>query len=196
MLDCLSFRINTPTPHTFLSMYKQALALQPRTCALASYLVVSARGVLKPECRSPAAAPLGFAQPPLPHLQASGVPHVAGLRPTVPVVVLSCPNLQLPTVRLLPPAGRVHPTFLCHPPPPPPSTALQELAMLEYDLLRFSPSHVASAATLLAQLYLSDTQSVRQVAGGWLGVRDAGNAAQPPLPCGGPALWKLPLLKL
>ncbi|PSC70498.1 Peptide chain release factor 1 [Micractinium conductrix] len=74
VLDCLSFRINTPTPHTFLSMYKQALALQPRTCALASYLV--------------------------------------------------------------------------------------ELAMLEYDLLRFSPSHVASAATLLAQLYLSDTQSV------------------------------------
>ena len=42
ILDCLSFRINTPTAHTFLSMYKQALALQPRTCALASYLTVSA----------------------------------------------------------------------------------------------------------------------------------------------------------
>lgn len=41
MLDCLSFRINTPTAHTFLSMYKQALSLQPRTCALASYLAVS-----------------------------------------------------------------------------------------------------------------------------------------------------------
>jgi hypothetical protein len=42
ILDCLSFRINAPTTHTFLSMYKQALALQPRTCALASYLAVSA----------------------------------------------------------------------------------------------------------------------------------------------------------
>lgn len=40
VLDCLSFRVNAPTAHTFLSMYKQALGLQPRTCALASYLVV------------------------------------------------------------------------------------------------------------------------------------------------------------
>lgn len=43
VLDCLSFRINTPTAHTFLSMFKQALALQPRACALASYLTVGGR---------------------------------------------------------------------------------------------------------------------------------------------------------
>lgn len=46
VLDCLAFRINTPTAHTFLSMYKQALGLQPRTCALASYLAVSAPSIL------------------------------------------------------------------------------------------------------------------------------------------------------
>lgn len=74
VLDCLAFRINTPTAHTFLSMYKQALGLQPRTCALASYLA--------------------------------------------------------------------------------------ELALLEYDLQSYRPSQVASAATLMAQLYLGDTQSL------------------------------------
>ncbi|KAL4446358.1 hypothetical protein ABPG77_003165 [Micractinium sp. CCAP 211/92] len=74
VLDCLSFRVNTPTAHTFLSMYKQALGLQPRTCALASYLA--------------------------------------------------------------------------------------ELALLEYDVQAFRPSQVASAATLMAQLYLGDTESL------------------------------------
>lgn len=78
VLDCLSFRINTPTAHTFLSMYKQALSLQPRTCALASYLA--------------------------------------------------------------------------------------ELAILEYELLHMRPSHIAAAATLLAQLYTSDLQSTCHLA--------------------------------
>jgi cyclin B len=70
VLDCLSFRVNTPTAYTFLSMYKQALGVAPRTCALACYLA--------------------------------------------------------------------------------------ELAMLEYELLRFRPSHLAAAATCLAQLYATD----------------------------------------
>lgn len=77
VLDCLSFRVNTPTAHTFLSMYKQALGVQPRTCALASYLA--------------------------------------------------------------------------------------ELAMLEYDLLQHCPSHVASAATLLAHLYMGESQGISQL---------------------------------
>ena len=34
---------------------------------------------------------------------------------------------------------------------------MQELAMLEYELLHFRPSQLASAATLLAQLYMNDT---------------------------------------
>jgi hypothetical protein len=42
VLDCLSFRVNTPTAYTFLSMYKQALGVAPRTCALACYLAVRA----------------------------------------------------------------------------------------------------------------------------------------------------------
>lgn len=41
ILDCLSFRISCPTTHTFMALFKQALGLQPRTCAMASYLSVS-----------------------------------------------------------------------------------------------------------------------------------------------------------
>ena len=37
------------------------------------------------------------------------------------------------------------------------SFSVQELAMLEYELLHFRPSQLASAATLLAQLYMNDT---------------------------------------
>ena len=37
-----------------------------------------------------------------------------------------------------------------------PLLSVQELAMLEYELLHFRPSQLASAATLLAQLYMND----------------------------------------
>lgn len=38
VLEVLGFRVNAPTTHTFLSLFKQALRLEPRTCALACYL--------------------------------------------------------------------------------------------------------------------------------------------------------------
>lgn len=37
----------------------------------------------------------------------------------------------------------------------------QELGMLEYELLTFRPSHVASAAVLLAKLYTNETQGIK-----------------------------------
>lgn len=46
--------------------------------------------------------------------------------------------------------------------------------MLEYELLHFKPSHIASAATLLAKLYTNDTQGIRWAAGGPRGQRSGG----------------------
>lgn len=37
----------------------------------------------------------------------------------------------------------------------------QELGMLEYELLTFRPSHIASAAVLLAKLYTNETQGIK-----------------------------------
>ena len=37
----------------------------------------------------------------------------------------------------------------------------QELGMLEYELLTFRPSHLASAAVLLAKLYTNESQGVK-----------------------------------
>lgn len=46
VLDVLSFRINSPTPYTFLRFFKHINPLQPPATSLASYLVVS--GTLLP----------------------------------------------------------------------------------------------------------------------------------------------------
>lgn len=62
--------------------------------------------------------------------------------------VFPAPMSRGPSTSLLPLSAHAH-------------LRLQELAMLEYELLHFRPSHVASAATLLAQLYMKDTQSLR-----------------------------------
>ena len=40
VLRCVSWRIQLPTSYTFLSIFKHALALEPRTVALACYLLV------------------------------------------------------------------------------------------------------------------------------------------------------------
>ena len=40
VLQCLSFRINAPTSHTFLSLFLQGAGLSPRAQALASYFTV------------------------------------------------------------------------------------------------------------------------------------------------------------
>lgn len=113
VLDCLSFRVNTPTAHTFLSMYKQALGVPPRTCALACYLLVSGGG-------RPAHAHRGGAR----RLDRSSSSYMLS-------------------------------------PPRTPSSSPQELAMLEYELLHFRPSHLAAAAACLAQLYTTDMDGLR-----------------------------------
>ncbi len=41
VLRCVSWRIQLPTSYTFLSIFKHALGLEPRTVALACYLLVS-----------------------------------------------------------------------------------------------------------------------------------------------------------
>ena len=40
VLQCLSFRINAPTSHTFLSLFLQGVTLSPKAQAVASYLTV------------------------------------------------------------------------------------------------------------------------------------------------------------
>ena len=41
VLDVLEFRINSPTPYTFLRFFRHINPLQPAASALASYLIVS-----------------------------------------------------------------------------------------------------------------------------------------------------------
>ena len=41
MLDVLEFRINSPTPYTFLRFFRHINPMQPAASALASYLIVS-----------------------------------------------------------------------------------------------------------------------------------------------------------
>lgn len=41
VLQCLSFRMNVPTSHTFLTLFLQGVTLSPKAQAVASYLTVS-----------------------------------------------------------------------------------------------------------------------------------------------------------
>lgn len=154
VLDCLSFRVNTPTAHTFLSMYKQALGLQPRTCALASYLAVSFLSALI--CQHPCCV--------LPQYDAAaqavlGLQRACmwgGPRRDLCRVFWRVLQSPFPVLALLPNSRAGNPPNTCSECAP-----VQELALLEYDVQAFRPSQVASAATLMAQLYLGDTESLR-----------------------------------
>lgn len=47
VLDVLSFRINCPTPYTFLRFFRHFNPMQPAASSLASYLIVSASNSLQ-----------------------------------------------------------------------------------------------------------------------------------------------------
>lgn len=50
MLDVLEFRINSPTPYTFLRFFRHINPLQPAASALASYLIVSRLMIVWERC--------------------------------------------------------------------------------------------------------------------------------------------------
>ena len=48
VLQSLGFRINAPTPHTFLSLFQQGIPSSPKCQALAAFLTVSLHLLLHP----------------------------------------------------------------------------------------------------------------------------------------------------